>query len=89
MMGDTSRPARRSYIDLLRGVAVLVMVLAHTSDAWTMADDRKTREYRKAIMIGGFGAPALLFHAGLTQSLAASSGVGVSSSYEGFRFSRW
>ena len=38
MMGETSRPVRRSYLDVLRGVAVLVMVLAHTSDAWTMAD---------------------------------------------------
>ena len=75
MMGDTSRPARRSYLDLLRGVAVLVMVLAHTSDAWTMADDRRTRVYRIAIMIGGFGAPAFLFLAGLTQSLAAGAGL--------------
>ena len=39
MTGDTSGPARQSYIDLLRGVAVLVLVLAHTSDAWTMADN--------------------------------------------------
>ena len=75
MMGETSPPVRRSYIDVLRGVAVLAMVLAHTSDAWTIAEDRRTRAYRLAIMIGGFGAPAFLFLAGATQSLATGRGL--------------
>src|SRR5690349_24224151 len=56
----------------MRGVAVLAMVLAHTTDAWTRLDDRHTAAYRMALFIGGFGAPAFLFLAGITQSLAAS-----------------
>src|SRR5690349_11317225 len=86
-MAETSRPGRRTYIDLLRGVAVLAMVLAHTSDAWTAVADRRTRAYRVAIMIGGFGAPAFLFLAGLTQSLAAGAALrrGLSSAEAGMR----
>jgi uncharacterized membrane protein len=80
-MGEAPRPGRRTYIDLLRGVAVLAMVLAHTADAWTAMADRRTRAYRVAILIGGFGAPAFLFLAGVTQSLAAGAALrrGVSS----------
>jgi uncharacterized membrane protein len=64
---------RRPGLDLLRGVAVLAMVLAHTTDSWTQLADRSTSAYRIALFIGGFGAPAFLFLAGVTQSLAAGA----------------
>jgi len=64
---------RRGYLDWLRGVAVLIMVEAHTFDAWTAQADRATPLYRFFILIGGFGAPAFLFLAGVALSLAMGS----------------
>jgi len=61
---------RRTYLDWLRGVAVLIMVEAHTFDAWTVAADRASPLYRLLILVGGFGAPAFLFLAGVALSLA-------------------
>ena len=78
-MGDTSEGAtvngppsgrRRGYLDWLRGVAVLIMVEAHTFDAWTAPADRSGPWYRLFILIGGFGAPAFLFLAGVALALA-------------------
>ncbi|NOT43502.1 MAG: DUF1624 domain-containing protein [Acidobacteria bacterium] len=64
---------RRAYLDWLRGVAVLVMVEAHLFDAWTAPSDRETLLYQALIFLGGFGAPAFLFLAGVAMPLAASS----------------
>jgi uncharacterized membrane protein len=64
---------RRRYLDWLRGVAVLIMVEAHVFDAWTAPTDRATPLYRLFILIGGFGAPAFLFLAGVALSLAIGS----------------
>jgi uncharacterized membrane protein len=65
--------SRRVYLDWLRGVAVLIMVEAHTLDSWTLAADRARSAYRWAIVVGGFGAPIFLFLAGVALSLAAGS----------------
>jgi uncharacterized membrane protein len=65
--------SRRAYLDWLRGLAVLIMVEAHTLDAWTRAADRDRSEYKWAIVIGGFGAPIFLFLAGVALALAAGS----------------
>ena len=64
---------RREYLDWLRGVAVLIMIEAHTLDSWTRAADRTRTEYGWAIVVGGFGAPTFLFLAGISLSLAAGS----------------
>ena len=64
---------RRGYLDWLRGIAVLIMVEAHTLDAWTRLGDRGTVWYAWAMIIGGFGAPIFLFLAGVAQPLAAGS----------------
>ena len=73
-MADTpeaSSPSRRrGYLDWLRGVAVLIMVEAHVFDAWTAPADRNNPIYRLFILVGGFGAPAFLFLAGVALSLA-------------------
>jgi uncharacterized membrane protein len=71
--GARERPSpggRRSYLDWLRGVAVLIMVEAHTFDSWTAPADRVTPLYRFLILVGGFGAPAFLFLAGVALALA-------------------
>jgi uncharacterized membrane protein len=64
---------RRGYLDWLRGVAVLIMIEAHTLDAWTRVDERGNSWYGWAMVIGGFGAPIFLFLAGVALALACGS----------------
>ncbi len=69
----TSAPARRTYLDVLRGVAVLVMIEAHVIDSWTRAADRQTRGFGHSLILGGFGAPLFLFLAGVAVAMSAGS----------------
>ena len=62
-MSDTR--LRRGYLDLLRGLAVLIMIEAHVLDSWTRFPDRQTRQFAYAMVLGGFGAPLFLFLAGV------------------------
>jgi uncharacterized membrane protein len=66
-------PLRRTYLDWLRGVAVLVMIEAHVFDSWTRYPDNTTREFGHAMILGGFGAPLFLFLAGVVVPLSAGS----------------
>jgi uncharacterized membrane protein len=61
---------RLAYLDWLRGLAVLVMVLAHVADSWTRADDRDRSLYTGVLFVGGLGAPLFLFLAGVAVALA-------------------
>jgi uncharacterized membrane protein len=73
---------RRPYLDWLRGIAVLIMIEAHTLDSWTRVDDRESSGYQWAVLIAGYGAPIFLFLAGITLMLAAGGrlrkGLGLS-----------
>lgn len=62
---------RRRSIDLARGLAVLLMILAHTFDAWTAWGSRTGRPFAYVAILGGFAAPMFLWLAGI--------GVGLSS----------
>lgn len=62
---------RAGYIDWMRGLAVIVMVFAHTVDSWTRLDQRKTQAYFWFLVIAGMGAPMFLWLAGLSVPLAA------------------
>jgi len=64
---------RRGYIDWLRGISVLIMIEAHTLDAWTRLDARHNSTYGWAMIVAGFAAPAFLFLAGVALALAAGS----------------
>ncbi|MEP6782822.1 MAG: heparan-alpha-glucosaminide N-acetyltransferase domain-containing protein [Acidobacteriota bacterium] len=64
---------RKVYLDWLRGVAVVIMVAAHVTDAWTRQEDRGRMLYMYVVFIAGLAAPLFLFLAGLTLSMAASS----------------
>lgn len=66
---------RRAYLDWLRGVAVLIMVEAHTLDSWTRVEDRGHPAFAWAMIVGGFGAPIFLFLAGVALALAAGSRI--------------
>ncbi|HEY2150718.1 MAG TPA: heparan-alpha-glucosaminide N-acetyltransferase domain-containing protein [Vicinamibacterales bacterium] len=63
---------RKAYIDWARGVAVLLMIWAHTTDAWTRLNVRGTIAFRDANVVGGFAAPLFLWLAGLAVVLAAT-----------------
>ncbi len=70
---STVAPTRLAYLDVLRGVAVLIMVLAHVVDSWTRDADRYDDPYYVAIFIGGLGAPLFLFLAGVAQVMLANA----------------
>jgi uncharacterized membrane protein len=67
------RAGRKVYLDWLRGVAVIIMVGAHVTDAWTRVEDRKRQLYMVTVFVAGMAAPLFLFLAGLTIAMAASS----------------
>ena len=67
------RAGRKPYLDWLRGIAVIVMVAAHVTDAWTRVEDRQRDLYGYTVIIAGLAAPLFLFLAGLTLSMAASA----------------
>jgi uncharacterized membrane protein len=68
---ETSR-GRRVYIDWARGLAVLLMIEAHTADAWTRAADRHSAAFGRALVLGGFAAPLFLYLAGVGVALSAA-----------------
>jgi uncharacterized membrane protein len=63
---QTAAPStRRVYVDWARGVAVLLMIEAHTIDAWTRLRDKQLLAYEYGTVLGGFAAPMFLWLAGL------------------------
>jgi uncharacterized membrane protein len=64
-------PARRRYIDWARAIAILVMIEAHTLDAWTRPADRHGPAFRNLTVLGGFAAPLFLWLAGIAVVLSA------------------
>jgi uncharacterized membrane protein len=67
--------SRLLYIDWLRGIAVLFMVLWHSIDAWTIQTGRDTWAFTLIIFAAGWAAPLFLLLAGVSVSLAASARV--------------
>jgi uncharacterized membrane protein len=64
--------ARLTYLDQARGLAVMLMIEAHTLDAWTRAADRSTVFFGVLRIVGGFAAPVFLWLAGTSAVLAAT-----------------
>lgn len=73
MTAPAAPAARRSYLDVLRGVAVLIMIEAHVIDSWTRAADRRSAAFGESLILGGFGAPLFLFLAGVAVAMSAGS----------------
>ena len=69
----TAPATRRTYLDVLRGVAVLIMIEAHVIDSWTRPADRGSRAFGESLILGGFGAPLFLFLAGVGVVMSAGS----------------
>ena len=64
---------RRAYIDWARGLAVLVMIEAHTFDAWTRPASRHGAAWGYLGVLAGFAAPAFLWLAGVGVALSAAA----------------
>jgi uncharacterized membrane protein len=64
---------RLLYLDVVRGVAVAAMVLAHLVDSWTRDADRHDQAFYTTFFIGGSATPLFLLLAGLAGALSASS----------------
>ena len=71
--GTPAGTPRQVYLDWARGIAVLLMIEAHTVDAWTRMADRKSHGFMWAGVFGGFAAPLFLWLAGVSLVLSASS----------------
>jgi uncharacterized membrane protein len=63
---------RLEYLDWLRGLAVVIMIEAHTLDAWTAVADRTSWAFAWSMVLAGMAAPLFLFMAGVSVSLAAA-----------------
>lgn len=64
---------RRAYIDWLRGLAVLLMVLWHSVDAWHVPGDRDTAAFGVVGFLAGWAAPLFLFLAGVSLPMSGMS----------------
>src|SRR4029453_13391705 len=70
------RPSGRlAYIDWLRGVAILIMIGAHTFDAWPFPPERLPPRYGRIVRVAGMAAPLFLFLAGVGLALAGAAHV--------------
>jgi uncharacterized membrane protein len=63
---------RAAYVDWARGLAVVIMIEAHTIDAWTRVADRKTALFGYLTILGGFAAPLFLCLAGTSVALSVA-----------------
>ena len=61
------------YLDWLRGVAVVAMVLSHANDSWTRELDRHSQAYYTLDFIAGIASPLFLFLAGIATAMSAAS----------------
>lgn len=68
-----ARAARLPHLDLLRGVAVLIMVLWHSVDSWIAPASRQSPLFHYVIATAGWAAPLFLFLAGIAIPLAGSA----------------
>lgn len=64
---------RLFYLDVVRGLAVWAMVLAHVIDSWTREADRHDAAFFTIYFIGGMASPLFLFLAGLAGAMSATS----------------
>ena len=63
---------RLAYLDWLRGIAVIAMVLAHVSDSWTAESSRTGEPWYVVAFVGGVASPLFLFLAGVATAIAAT-----------------
>jgi uncharacterized membrane protein len=62
---------RRQFVDWVRGIAVVAMVIWHTADGWLLPAVRVGQGWAVLRFFGGLAAPSFLFLAGTAVGLAA------------------
>jgi uncharacterized membrane protein len=62
---------RKDFVDWVRGVAVIAMVIWHTADGWLAPSVREGGGWSSLRFVGGLAAPSFLFLAGVGAALAA------------------
>ena len=67
--------SRLDFLDDLRGLAVLFMIVWHTVDGWLAPSRRTGLAYETLHLFGGLAAPLFLFLAGTSVALAHVKGV--------------
>ena len=73
MAAESRGLQRRSYLDVVRGIAVLLMIDAHLFDSWTRVPDRGTTAFGRVMLLGGMGSTLFLTLAGVAVALSAGS----------------
>lgn len=58
-------PHRLAYLDVMRGLAIVVMIESHVFHSFTRLDLRRDGAYQLSQSIGGMAAPLFLFIAGI------------------------
>ena len=66
---------RRLYIDALRGFAVVLMIMWHSIDAWTLPSSRDSAAFAVIVFLAGWVAPMFLFLAGVAIPLAGAARI--------------
>ena len=66
-----ARPGRRTYLDVLRGVAVLIMIEAHVIDSWTRAADRRSRAFGESMISAGSARRCSCFSPAIAVAMSA------------------
>ena len=64
---------RFPFLDWLRGLAVVIMILCHTFNAFARLDVREGGAYVLSQFVGGMAAPLFLFMAGMTLAFQMDS----------------
>ena len=72
-MTPSTSSGRIRYLDWLRGLTVLIMIQAHTFDAWTLATERIRPGFGRLTLLAGMAAPLFLFLAGVAASLSGAA----------------
>lgn len=68
--------ARVSYVDWMRGFAVLLMMQTHAYHSWLTPEAKTSGFYGWSRFVGGYPAPLFLFLAGLGLALLAEARLG-------------
>jgi uncharacterized membrane protein len=82
-MRERAPLTRLRYLDWIRGLAVLLMVHAHTLDAWTQFESRSGAAFRYLTVLGGFSAPLFLWLAGVGLAIAGERRIAAGASRAG------
>ncbi|HJL15881.1 MAG TPA: heparan-alpha-glucosaminide N-acetyltransferase domain-containing protein, partial [Sandaracinaceae bacterium LLY-WYZ-13_1] len=75
LVPSPSKPPRVEALDALRGIAVLLMVLWHATDAWLADGHRQGIGWDATRVAGGLAAPLFLTAAGFAVGLRIARGA--------------